>query len=120
MIATLDKRYNIPSRNHISKVALPSLYAKCQLEIEREICSIEYFAATTDLWSSTTAEPYLSLTVHFIDSEFEMKSKLLQTSFFPQDHTAECVAAGLKEVISAWSFFRRNDSYALQLTTQLI
>lgn len=28
MIATLDKRYNIPSRNHFSKVALPLLYAK--------------------------------------------------------------------------------------------
>ncbi|KAL1252580.1 hypothetical protein QQF64_017273 [Cirrhinus molitorella] len=102
MITTLDKRYSIPSRNHFSNVALPSLYAKCRKEIEREILSLEYFAATTDLWSSRTAEPYLSLTVHFIDSKFEMKSKLLQTSFFPQDHTAEFIAEGLKEAMSAW------------------
>ncbi|XP_057181274.1 E3 SUMO-protein ligase ZBED1-like [Triplophysa rosa] len=102
MIAMLDKRYNIPSRNHFTKVALPSLYTKCRLEIEREIRSIEYFASTTDLWSSRTAEPYLSLTVHFIDSDFAMKSKLLQTSFFPQAHTGELIAAGLKEAISAW------------------
>ncbi|KAI2646520.1 E3 SUMO-protein ligase ZBED1 [Labeo rohita] len=70
---------------------------------------LEYFAATTDLRSSRTAEPYLSLTVHFIDSELEMKSKLLQTSFFPQDHTAEFIAAGLKEAMSAWGLNAMKD-----------
>lgn len=33
---------------------------------------------------------------------FSIKSKLLQTSFFPQDHTGELIAAGPKQAISAW------------------
>lgn len=68
MITTLDKRYSIPSRNHFFNVALPSLYAKCRKEIEREILSLEYFAAMTDLWSSRTAEPYLRLCKKLVSS----------------------------------------------------
>lgn len=27
----------------------------------------EFFSATTDLWTSATSEPYMTLTVHFVD-----------------------------------------------------
>ncbi|KAL3989107.1 hypothetical protein ACER0C_013425 [Sarotherodon galilaeus] len=47
-------------------------------------------------------EPYLSLTVHFIDMDFNMKTKCLQTSFFPGDHTGQNIAAGLKQALATW------------------
>ncbi|KAK0140110.1 Zinc finger BED domain-containing protein 1 [Merluccius polli] len=103
MVKTLDKKYVIPSRNYFSKVALPALYEKRRGEIEREITAVEYFATTTDLWSSRTMEPYLSLTIHYIDDDFTMKSRCLQTSFFPQDHTGEAIAQGLREALASWS-----------------
>ncbi|XP_036940317.1 E3 SUMO-protein ligase ZBED1-like [Acanthopagrus latus] len=103
MVKILDKKYVIPSRNYFSKVALPALYEKCREEIEREITTVEYFATTTDLWSSRTMEPYMSLTIHYIDDDFTMKSRCLQTSFFPQDHTGEAIAQGLREALASWS-----------------
>ncbi|XP_057183056.1 E3 SUMO-protein ligase ZBED1-like [Triplophysa rosa] len=102
MIRTLDKRYQLPSRNYFSQVAIPELYNKCRSEVQLEISTVKFFSTTTDLWSSRTTEPYISLTVHFVDEEFELKSRCLQTSYFPDDHTGENIAAGLREALAAW------------------
>ena len=52
---------------------------------------------TTDLWTSQYQQrSYISLTVHFIDRNFTLQSKCLQTLEVPQDHDT----ASLKDVIS--------------------
>ena len=102
MIRSLDKRYIIPSRTYFSQVASPDLYEKCRAKVETEVSNVEYYAVTTDLWSSRTTEPYISLTVHFIDEDFKLKSRCLQTAFFPENHTSENIAAGLREAVAVW------------------
>lgn len=102
MIRTLDKRYQLPSRNYFSQVAIPELYVKCRSEVQLEITAVKFFSITTDLWSSRTTEPYISLTVHFVDDESVLKSCCLQTSYFPDDHTGQNIAAGLIEALAAW------------------
>ncbi|GAA6084523.1 zinc finger BED domain-containing protein 1-like [Tachysurus ichikawai] len=102
MIRTLDKRYQLPSRNYFSQVAIPELYNKCRGELQLEMATLTFFSTTTDLWSSRTTEPYISLTVHFVDEEFELKSRCLQTSYFPAGHTGENIAMGLREALAAW------------------
>ena len=54
LINTLDKRYVLPSRHHISRIALPALYDECRRKVAREVSTALYFATTTDLWSSRT------------------------------------------------------------------
>ncbi|KAK0138123.1 Zinc finger BED domain-containing protein 1 [Merluccius polli] len=103
MLHTLDKRYSIPSRNYFSYVALPAMYKKVRALVQAEVHDADYFAATTDLWSSRTMEPYMSLTVHFIATDFTMKSKCLQTAYFPDDHKGEILAQGLKDGLASWS-----------------
>jgi len=53
-------------RKHFSRVALSALYDNCHAEVEKDISTAKYFATTTDLWSSRTMEPYISLTVHYM------------------------------------------------------
>ncbi|XP_057208062.1 E3 SUMO-protein ligase ZBED1-like [Triplophysa rosa] len=108
MIKTIDKRYSLPSRNYFSSVALPNLYTQCRVTVEKDLQDMQNFAATVDLWSSRTMEPYLSLTVHFITSDFNMKSRCLQTAFFPADHTGEELAQGLKESLNSWCLEEKN------------
>ena len=104
MVNTLDKRYALPSRHHFSRVALPDLFNKCHAEVANEVAKAEYFAITTDLWSSgRTMEPYISLTIHYIDSDFCLNTKCLQTAFIPEDHTGQNIANGLREALAAWS-----------------
>lgn len=68
---------------------------------------MEYYAATTDWWSSRITEPYISLTVHFINEDFQFKSRCLQTAFFPEDHTSENIATGMREAVAAWGLDER-------------
>nr|XP_023678533.1 zinc finger BED domain-containing protein 4-like [Paramormyrops kingsleyae] len=64
---------------------------------------MQFFSATTDLWSSRTMQPYLSLTVHFINDDWALRSICLQTAYFPDDHTGDLIAQGLKDSLSAWN-----------------
>lgn len=98
---TLDKRYAIPSRTYFNQVALPELYWEWKKTIEAELKNVEYYATTTDLWSIRTTEPYPSLTVHFINDDFQLQSRCLQMAYFPIDHTGENIA-GLRERLSSW------------------
>jgi len=44
----------------------------------------------------------MSLTVHYIDDNYEIKSRCLQTAYFPENHTGENIAQGLKEALASW------------------
>ena len=71
-------------------------------ELQRTPLSVEEFSLTTGLWSSATMAPYMSLTVHFIDQDWKLVSKCLQTSFLPEDHTAVNLADALQDALREW------------------
>ena len=64
MVKTFDSHYDIPSRNHILRIALPSLHATVKQKVKQEISSISHFSSTTDMWSSVGMVPYISYTIH--------------------------------------------------------
>ncbi|KAK6181734.1 hypothetical protein SNE40_009530 [Patella caerulea] len=102
LLKTLDARYQLPGWKYFSQTAIPDLYNNVYDTVSSEIKDMEFYAGTTDLWSSKNMEPYMSFTVHFIDSNWTLKSKCLQTVYFPQDHTGENIAEGLKETLECW------------------
>lgn len=85
-----------------SGTAIPALYATIREKVSSSIAGAKYFAATTDMWSSTTSAPHMSYTVHFIDSEWCLKSWFLQTLFVPQDHDADNLAGVMSETLGNW------------------
>ena len=101
MLADFDVRYTIPSRNYFSRTAIPSLYASTRKIVCQEILAAEY-SATTDMWSSVEMKPYLSYTVHFVDSDWKLQSRCLQTEFMPQDHTADNLSVAMTDILAAW------------------
>lgn len=102
LMETLDRRYEIPSRSYFSKTAIPSLYAATVDKVKEELSSVQYYASTTDLWSSHGMIPYLSYTVHFIDSFWKLRSRCLQTQFLPHDHTGEHLAEAMECTLDSW------------------
>ena len=60
------------------------------------------YALTTDIWTSLSNDAYISLTAHFIDNSWEMKSYTLATYPFPEQHTGDNIVEKLKEVISEY------------------
>ena len=64
LIKLLDPRFVLSGCKHFSHTALPKLYAECREKVEEELKrDLTYFATTTDLWSSRTSKPYISLTI---------------------------------------------------------
>lgn len=63
---------------------------------------MDQFAATTDLWSSRTAELYISLMIRYIDKEFNLKGKCLQNALMPEDRTGQNIALELREALAEW------------------
>ncbi|XP_057183139.1 E3 SUMO-protein ligase ZBED1-like [Triplophysa rosa] len=102
LVKVLDCRYELPGRKYFSKTALPQLYEECRGKLENQLRNVRYFSTTTDLWSSRTSEPYMSLTIHYIDEEWALQSRCLQMAYFPDDHTAEILSAGLEDALASW------------------
>ena len=62
------------------------------------------FAITHDGWTSANTESYNTVTGHFINPEWELKSVVLETTKVEGSHTAENIASSLRETQQAWSF----------------
>lgn len=102
LVKTLDPRCNMPDPKHFSYVQLPRMYEECRAKVKEELQHVEYYTLTTDLRTSRVTQPYMSLTVHFINSDWVLRSRCLQTSYFPEDHTGVMIATALKEALQSW------------------
>ncbi|XP_060790843.1 zinc finger BED domain-containing protein 4-like [Neoarius graeffei] len=112
LMNVIDPRYQLPGHKHFSQTAIPNMYTECRGMVERDLQAVSYFATTSDMWSSRTSEPYMSLTAHYIEQDWTLKSKCLQTAYFPKDHTertgknkkVERAVGVCKKAVAAFSF----------------
>ena len=108
LLQTLDPRYALPGRNFFSKTEIPRLYEEKRSLILAELKSVHYYATTSDLWSSQNSIPYISLTIHFINDSWHLKSYCLGTQFIPEDHTGENIAEDIEDILDNWSLKVKN------------
>ena len=72
MIAKINPKYDLPSRKYFSTHEIPALYSHVRDKVVLPaLTQIQYYAVTTDLWTSGACDPYITLTVHFLDNELE-------------------------------------------------
>ena len=76
-------------------LSLPAMWEACRDKPAAPLSPAEFIAPTTDLWSSRTTQPDISLTV----AQRLEAAQLLPRSFFPEDHTGENTASGLSPKI---------------------
>lgn len=72
---------------------------------------------TTDMWTSCAGNPFMSLTCHFIDKDWELHRWTPFVSPFPARHTGKNIALGLDAMLdelgldsSDWDLFVVNDN----------
>ena len=63
---------------------------------------VSSYALTTDIWTSRNNEAYTGVTVHFINTSYQLKAYLLETVEFPGAHTGVNIAAELQQVLDNW------------------
>ena len=84
-------------------MALLALYNSTQEKVVEELHAVTYFSVTTDMWSSIGIKSYISCTIHFIDHQWNLKNRCLQTQFLPEDHTAEVLSEAMEATLETWN-----------------
>ena len=103
MIAKLNPKYTLALRKHFSQQEIPRLYNQVkETVVNPKLSQIDFFSGTTDLWTSKATHPYLSYTVHFIDSAWELHSICLKTVPLFEDHTGENIIETINDILSNW------------------
>lgn len=72
-------------------------------KLKTDLNELESVSITHDGWTSLNTESYNTTTAHFIDSNWEMKTVVLETKKLEGSHTGEKLAASLKETQLRWS-----------------
>ena len=104
LLQTAEPRFQLPHRAHFTTKVIPTKYRQVRAGIEQQLATVEKCTLTTDLWTSQYQQrSYISLTVHFVDSNFDLKCKCLQTLEVLQDHSASSLSEVLKSMLQDWN-----------------
>ena len=85
---SIRPEYDVPCRQTITNY-IEKEYKKKKDELKKELEPIEFVAVTTDGGSSSNATSFQDINVHFINSEWEMKSATLAVTENKGEHTAK-------------------------------
>ncbi|XP_076135696.1 E3 SUMO-protein ligase ZBED1-like [Alosa pseudoharengus] len=103
LVNELEPRYKIPRRQHFSEKRIPKLYIKTKDDLKERLLRAERVAITTDAWTSCATDSYVTITVHYVTSDWELESHVLQTRVFNESHTGKNIGALLKEACVEWN-----------------
>jgi len=62
----------------------------------------KFYAGTTDLWTSGACDPYMTFTIHFIDSNWDLRSFCLEATPLYADHTGQNIADAIVDILDNW------------------
>ena len=94
--------YTILSQKHLSTMILEQFVKGRALLAERLQDDALSLSVTTDIWTSSSTDAFLSLACHFLTSQWEFVDCLLATKCFPEHHTGENISAIIKEVLTSY------------------
>uniref|UniRef100_A0A3P8RUH3 BED-type domain-containing protein n=1 Tax=Amphiprion percula TaxID=161767 RepID=A0A3P8RUH3_AMPPE len=115
LMAAAEPRYSLKSEKYYRTEKLQEVYhkvvdkIKAMIQPENAGYSLSF---TTDCWSGAT-ESLMSLTCHFIDSEWTRKQVVLNTRVMQGSHTGEYLKDTFLSMLEEWKI--RKDRVALVL-----
>ena len=99
----------MPSHTTISVCdEIDKLYEETHERVEKLIAenlsgmAIPAFVFTTDIWSSSAQDSYISFTISFIDFS-KLTALTLENRPFPGSHTADAVLTVIKSMMEDWN-----------------
>ena len=108
LLSYLEPGYTVPSAVHVMDVVRRK-FAVAKSKLQGILSTNESkYAIITDIWTSFSNDAYISLTLHFIDNSWELKSYTLATYPFPEQHTGDHIVEKLKEILNEYNI--ANDS----------
>jgi len=106
LLSYLEPGYTLPSRkNFVSDInhKFEMCKGKLRTRLEQEALCV---SITIDIWTSMAAEACMTVTVHYVDSNWNMQNFVLETAWFPERHTGVNIAEKLKEITERWGILQ--------------
>ena len=102
LLNVLEPRYEIPNKTTFSKSKVVKLYDVTRESVMGDLGEIDFFASTADMWSSHGLTPYLGYTLHWIDCEWNLRTRNIGRRYIPDDHTAVILAQSTNDMLLHW------------------
>ena len=106
LINFLEPEYDIPCRTTITS-RIEKRYKDMARNLKKRLSTADRVALTTDGWTALTTESYITITSHYIDQEWALRSDVLLTQGVSVRHTAENLAEHLKSSVDDWGLTDR-------------
>ncbi|XP_063775419.1 E3 SUMO-protein ligase ZBED1-like [Pseudophryne corroboree] len=101
-VHSLCPAYNLPTRKTVSSSLLLRLYNSTVQEVRSTLQEVDAVCLTTDSWTSLNNQSFNAITAHFINSEWQLRSVLLECLEMPERHTSENLCRRLKDTVHEW------------------
>lgn len=101
LLQFLDPKYRLPSRK-LLKNWINEKYKEAKNKIQLELDNINKVYITTDIWTSINTDSFLTVTCHFINEEFKLRTYTLETIKFEGNHTSSAICYNLQNVFHNW------------------
>ena len=95
--AALNPQYKVPVKATV-KAHLELKYNEKKAELLSQLKDQDV-AFTTDLWTSHGKQAYITVTYHYINDDWMMRSGVLATKHMPETHTGLHIAQRIDEII---------------------
>ena len=103
----LNHKVQDVSRNTI-KANILDIYRIEKRKMKQELESLSgRICLTSNLWSSSTMDGYLSLTAHYVDENWNLQSRILNLRFMPPSHTGQLLAEKFIGLLKEWGIERK-------------
>ena len=101
LMQVCEPSYSVPSRTYLTSL-LDKRHKSCKQELIELLKSAGTagVSLTTDGWSSSATQSFVTHTVHFINPEWELVSGVLETGLFQGSHTGVNLAEFSDRVVS--------------------
>jgi len=103
IIAELDPRYKLPTRQALSAQLIPKKYEETKSDIKQSLDKSRATAVTTDMWTSSSNHSFMGVTAHWVDGDFVVHNKCLAVKPAPGSHTADFISTELSSVFADWN-----------------
>lgn len=101
-------RYVIPSRRYFAETVLDELFREMQDKIRASLQDAKDVSFTVDLWTAPfTTQSFMSLTAHWITSQFERMCAVLHCEAYNVAHTAEQLGTAFNSMLGNWGLLER-------------
>ena len=75
---------------------------------------------TTDSWTSVSGNPYLSLTTHFVDQNFAIKSLPIKLKYLPESHSSYNIGAFINKSLNEFQIDKKTVSISSDSAANMI